>query len=191
MAKRSRYFRLKEDVQAGNWYLGDLLTLEGQALEDFREFTSGRPVRSDVRLTVSIREPGRQRDFNLAGAGMTPVVHVRAATLFAELAPNDVQLIPVNLEGHSDEYQLLVATKLVRCIDDNASSEVEFWLPEDERPDKLGQYRNVADMRIDPTKVGDAQVFRTWGWAVALIVSEDLKQALERAGITGAKFEEV
>lgn len=191
MAKRSRYFRLKEDVQAGNWYLGDPLTTEGRALEDFREFTSGRPVRSDVRLTLSIREPGRQRDFNLAGASMTPVVHVRAATLFAELAPDDVQLLPVNLKGHSDEYQILVATKLVRCIDDNASSEVEFWLPEDERPDKLGQYRNVADMRIDPTKVGATQVFRTWGWAVALIVSEDLKQALERAGITGVRFEEV
>nr|WP_317987913.1 suppressor of fused domain protein [Hyalangium gracile] len=46
-------------------------------------------------------------------------------------------------------------------------------------------------MRIDPSKVGDAKIFRTWGWTVALIVSEDIKQALERAGVTGVKFKEV
>nr|WP_233587362.1 suppressor of fused domain protein [Corallococcus sp. CA049B] len=46
-------------------------------------------------------------------------------------------------------------------------------------------------MRIDPTKVGGARVFRTWGWTVALIVSEDIKEALEHANITGVKFREV
>ncbi|WIG93052.1 DUF1629 domain-containing protein [Myxococcus sp. SDU36] len=191
MSNHSRYFRLKGDVQAGNWYLGEPLTRQGREPEDIREFTSGRPFRGDGRLTLSIREPGCRRDFSMAGVGMTPVVHVRVAAIFAELAPNDVQMIPVALKGYPDEYQILVATKVVRCIDDNASSEVEFWLPEDERPDKLGQYRNVVDMRIDRTKVGDAKVFRTWGWTVALIVSEDIKAALERAQVTGAKFEEV
>ena len=46
-------------------------------------------------------------------------------------------------------------------------------------------------MHIDPTKVDDAQVFRSWGWHVALIVSEQIKEALERAGISGMKFTEV
>ncbi|TQF12685.1 hypothetical protein FJV41_27835 [Myxococcus llanfairpwllgwyngyllgogerychwyrndrobwllllantysiliogogogochensis] len=46
-------------------------------------------------------------------------------------------------------------------------------------------------MRIDPTKVGDAKVFRTWGWTGTLIVSEDIKEALVGAGVTGGKFEEV
>nr|WP_233605204.1 MULTISPECIES: suppressor of fused domain protein [Corallococcus] len=46
-------------------------------------------------------------------------------------------------------------------------------------------------MRIDPTKVGDAKVFRTWGWSIVLIVSEDIKEALEHANITGVKFREV
>ncbi|HEX8823418.1 MAG TPA: AHH domain-containing protein, partial [Archangium sp.] len=46
-------------------------------------------------------------------------------------------------------------------------------------------------MRIDPTRVGDAKVFRTWGWTTALIVSEDVKMALELVGITGAKFKDV
>jgi hypothetical protein len=46
-------------------------------------------------------------------------------------------------------------------------------------------------MRIDPAKVGGAHIFRPWGWTVALIISEDLKQALEAEGITGTRFVEV
>jgi hypothetical protein len=39
--------------------------------------------------------------------------------------------------------------------------------------------------------LGDAGVFRLEGWAGSLIVSENIKQALERVGATGVKFEEV
>lgn len=46
-------------------------------------------------------------------------------------------------------------------------------------------------MRIDTAKVEGARIFRTWGWTVALLVSEDLKDALERAGTTGVKFTDV
>ncbi|MBZ4396475.1 imm11 family protein [Myxococcus sp. AS-1-15] len=191
MPNPSRYFRLMENVQAGNWYLGDPLTKQGHELEDFREFSSGRPAHVSDRLTVPIDEPGRRLDFSTAGAGATPIVHVRVATLFAEMAPSDVQLIPVSIKGCPDEYLILVATRLVRCIDDEASEEVLYWKPEDERPDKLGMYRSVFGMRIDPAQVGDAKVFRPWGWSGVLIVSQDIKAALERANVTGAEFEEV
>ncbi|WP_141324962.1 DUF1629 domain-containing protein [Myxococcus sp. AB025B] len=191
MQHRVRYFRLSESVQAGNWYLGDPVDAQGQEVEDIWEFTEGRPVQVKGRLTLPIIETGRRLDFNAAGAGVTPVVHVRVATLFAELAPDDVQLIPVDIPGCPEQYVMLVATKLVRCIDDKASKEVQYWMPEDERPEKVGHYRGVIDLRIDRAKVGNAKVFRTWGWSVALIVSEDIKAALAAAKITGARFEEV
>ena len=49
----------------------------------------------------------------------------------------------------------------------------------------------VRDLRIEPAKVGDARVLRASGWPGPLIVSEDIKQALERLGATGTKFTEV
>jgi hypothetical protein len=55
----------------------------------------------------------------------------------------------------------------------------------------VGQYASVRDLRIDRAKVGDAKVLRPEGWDVTLVVSEDIKDALERIGATGAKFEEV
>lgn len=55
----------------------------------------------------------------------------------------------------------------------------------------VGQYRDVRDLHIDKEKAGNIKVFRPEGWEVALIVSEEIKDALERMGATGAKFEEV
>ncbi len=135
--------------------------------------------------------PGRPLDFSTAGSGATPIVHVKLAARLSELAPDDVQLLPVEIEGHPDQYLILVATKLVRCIDPHASREVRYWKPEHGQPERVGEYRSVAGLRIDKKRVGDAKLFRTWGWDIALIVSEDLKEAFEHEGATGARFTEV
>lgn len=187
----ARFFDLAENVQAGSWYLGDPLNARGQEVDDPWMFRAGQPVRVEGRLTVPIDEPGKPLDFSNAGVGVTPIVHVKVASIFAELAPDDVQLIPVDIQGQPDQYLILVATKRIRCIDEKASREVLHWKPEHGQPERVGQYRSVSGMRIDPTQVGDAKVFRPWGWKVALIVSEDIKQALERAKATGVKFTEV
>ncbi|TQF17032.1 hypothetical protein FJV41_05545 [Myxococcus llanfairpwllgwyngyllgogerychwyrndrobwllllantysiliogogogochensis] len=178
-------------MRGGNWDLGDSLDERGFQVDDPHAFRAGHPIPSPGRLSVPIEEPGRRLDFSTAGLGMAPVVHIRVATVFAELAPSDVQLIPVEIQGDLDQYLILVVTRLIRCIDDEASDEVRYWKPEDGQPERVGDYKSVIGMRIDSTKVGDAQVFRTWGWDLGLIVSEDIKAALERERTTGAKFTEV
>jgi hypothetical protein len=128
-------------------------------------------------------------DYSEAGLRI-PVVHVKVATMLAERAPDDVQLISADIEGQPDQYLILVATRLIRCIDEKASK-VQFWRPEDGLPEKVGKYYAVDDMRIDKTQVGNAKVFRPEGWSGTLIVSEDIKDAMERMGATGTRFEEV
>lgn len=186
-----RFFELSENVQAGYWYLGDPLDEHGQEVEDPYRFRAGQRIAIEGRLTFPLDQPGRPRDFSNAGLGMAPIIHVRAAAIFAERAPDDVQLIPVDVQGQPDQYVLLVATRLIRCIDDAASREVLYWKPEHEQPERVGQYRSVSGLRIDTQAVGHAQVFRPWGWNLALIVSENLKVALEQANITGTQFTEV
>ncbi|WP_338863707.1 imm11 family protein [Myxococcus stipitatus] len=188
---QTRYFRLSENVQSGYWYLGDPRNGQGHEVDDPSLFRAGRPVQVESRLSVPIIEPGKPLDFSTAGTGAAPIVHVTVASIFAELAPNDVQLLPVDIKGHPDQYLLLVATKLIRCIDDTASEEVRYWKPEHGQPERVGDYKVVSGLRIDPSKVGDAKVFRTWGWDLALIVAEDVKDGLERAKTTGMKFKQV
>ncbi|WP_257454648.1 imm11 family protein [Archangium lipolyticum] len=187
-----RYFDLFDDVYIPDrWHLLDQpVDEQGQELRTWL-FRRGEPVHIEGRIRIPIYVPGEALDFSLMAGAPIPVVHARVAAVFAELAPDDVQLIPVEVDGQSEPYVLLNITRVVKCIDDEKSDEVLYWGPEDGQPEKVGQYQSVIGMRIDPTKVGDAQVFRTWGWSGTIIVSESIKNALERMGVTGPKFTEV
>ncbi|RYZ33272.1 MAG: hypothetical protein EOO71_42380, partial [Myxococcaceae bacterium] len=188
----TRYFELFDDLDVqGRWALGDPTNEAGQEVANPWMFRKGEPVSLELPLKVPLDRPGNPLGMSLAGIGMAPVVQASAADILARLAPNDVQLLPVKVASVSEPYFLVNVVRVIRCISDETSEEVQYWRPEDGRPEKTGKYRSVSGMRIDPTQVGDAKVFRTWGWTIALIVSEDIKDALERAGITGMKFEEV
>ncbi|MGZ3459613.1 MAG: imm11 family protein, partial [Archangium sp.] len=186
-----RFFKLHDDVYIpGRWDLDTPRDAHGQKLNEWM-FKEGKPVAVHGRLKIPLcGSNGTALDFSEAGIGV-PLVSARAASLFVELAAADVQLIPVDVEAHAEPFYILVCTRVVKCIDDEKSGEVQYWKPEDGRPEMTGTYRAVHAMRIDPTQVGDAQVLRPWGYEVVLIVSEDIKQALENMGATGLKFTEV
>jgi uncharacterized protein DUF1629 len=185
MAKQ--YFDLFDDLYIpGRWHLERPLDERGREIQTWL-FDRGEPVHIEGRIRIPVNIPGEVLDFTLLTSGPVPVVHARAAAIFAEMAPGDVQLIPVEVEGQDEPHFLLNITRVVKCIDDEASDEVRYVTPEHELPEQLGEYRSVIGLRIDPSKVGDAQVFRTWGW-LAMIVSEDVKAALDRIGVTGTKF---
>ncbi|SEL04688.1 hypothetical protein SAMN05444354_103393 [Stigmatella aurantiaca] len=184
-----RFFKLADDVYVPHrWHLASPIDSQGHKLQDW-DFKRGAPVQVEGRLRLPIKIAGSPLDFSEAGVRV-PVVHVKVASLLAEHAPGDVQLIPADIEGQPDQYLVLVATRLIPCIDEEAS-QVRFWTPEHGVPDKVGQYIAVDRMRIDKAKVGNAKVFRPKGWEVVLIVAEELKNALERMRATGTRFEEV
>jgi hypothetical protein len=186
-----RYFELEQNLYIpGRWYPDDPVDAQGDEVDPWM-FRAGQPVVLTAELKVPLYRPGNPVDFSATGVGVTPLVHSKVASVFAALAPRDVQLFSVQVEGQSEPYFLVNAMRLVKCIDDSACKRILYWTPEDGRPDKTGTYRNVVGLRIDKTKVGGAKVFRTWGWSIALIVSEDIKDALERTGATGLKFTEV
>jgi uncharacterized protein DUF1629/suppressor of fused protein SUFU len=186
-----KYFELTEDMTSPDrWLLSDPIDEQGNEVRT-RQFMSGEPTRFDGRLRVPVYHPGTSLDFTRVDTGAIPVVTEKVARVLIELAPGDVQLFPVAVDSRPEPYFLVNVARLVKCIDDEACTEVLYWEPEDGRPEKVGQYRDVYGMRIDPSKVGNAKVFRPWGWRVALIVSEDVKEALERTGATGLYFTEV
>ena len=155
------------------------MALEGLAARDFADAAAPDLKRRLARLQDELNSLESTGD------------HERFARLFKRLHVPDVQFIPAQVEANSGPYFILNTLLTIRCIDDARCAEVEYWQPEDEQPEKIGQYRSIYDLRIDPAKVGHARVFRTWGWSIALIISEDLKQAIESEGLTGTRFVEV
>jgi hypothetical protein len=184
-----RFFDLADDVHVPHrWHLASPIDGHGRKVQDW-DFKRGTPLPVEGRLKIAIKISGRPLDFSEAGLRV-PIVHVKVASMLAERAPGDVQLLSADIEGQSDQYLVLVATRLIRCIDEEAS-EVSFWRPEHGVPEKVGHYMGVDRLRIDKVKVKNAKVFRPEGWSSSLIVSEEIKDALERMGATGTRFEEV
>lgn len=137
-------------------------------MRDIWQFTDGKPLDLNERLRIPVDRPGTSLDFTA-----------------------DVQLFPVDVAGTSGPFFLLVVTKLIDCIDDTACRSVKRWGPEDGRPEKTGQYRSVLGLRIHTAQAGTTQIFRLWGWPLPILLDEELKTALERVNIQGARFEEV
>ncbi|MDC0710904.1 hypothetical protein POL68_20695 [Stigmatella sp. ncwal1] len=184
-----RFFKLADDVEFPHrWHLDTPVDSQGRKVHDW-DFKKGTLVPVEGRLKIPIEIAGKPLDYSGAGLRI-PVVHVRVASMLSERAPGDVQLIPADIEGQPDQYLVLVATRLIRCIDEKAS-EVSFWTPEHGVPSKIGSYMSVDRMRIDKAKVGGAKVFRPEGWSGTLLVAGEIKDALEGMGTTGTRFEEV
>lgn len=184
-----RFFKLADDVNVPHrWHLDAPTNSRGEKVDEGL-FRRGVPVHITDRLRIPVEIAGKALDFTFAAVGL-PVVHVRVASMFAELAPEEVQLFPVDVEGQPDQYLILVATHLIRCIDEEASR-IRLWTHEDGAPHMVGRYASVRDMRIDKTQAGSANVFRCEGWIGPLIVSGEIKGALDRMGATGTRFEEV
>ncbi len=186
----TRYFELMDDRQShSRWHLGTPVDEQGQELDPW-QFKKGRVLDLGGVPRFPLDIPGDSLDYCWAAFAI-PVVHGRVVQIFERLGVQGVQFIPARVEGHEGPYFILNALRIIRSIDEARSKRVVHWTSEDDEPEKVGQYRVVSGMRIDPTKVGDARIFRPWGWRVALVISEDLKQAMEQEGITGTRFVEV
>ena len=184
-----RYFKLRDHMSIpGRWVLDGPFDEQGKEFDSW-QFKHGQRIELPCLPRFTLSHVGSAVDFSHTGLGV-PVVHARVAAILERLAIQDVQLLPARVEGQTESWFILNILRIIRCIDDARCGEVGYWKPEDGQPEKAGQYSYVHGLRVDPTKVGDARIFRTWGWRVAIIVSDTLKQALEQDGITGMKYVE-
>ena len=186
----NRYFELEDDLyHPGRWHLRGPFDEQGQRVNPW-QFFKGRQLSLQGAVRCHAKPEGVALDFSWAAVSI-PVVHGRFVQLFERLGVQDVQFIPVEVEGHTGPFFILNTLRTLRCVDDARCEEVQYFKPEDEQPEKVGEYKYIAGLRIDPARVGDARIFRPWGWTGSLILSEDLKQALEAERITGTRFVEV
>jgi hypothetical protein len=186
----SRYYELKDDRRSHiRWHLGGPIDEQGQEIDPW-QFRKGWLLKSRGVLRFPLDVPGKPLDFSWAAFAI-PVVSGRLVQLFEQLRIQKVQFIPAPVEAHSEPYFFLNALRIIPCIDEARCTEVQHWRHEDGQPEKVGEYRSIAGMRIDSSKVGDAHIFRPWGWRIALVLSEMLKQAMEAEEFSGMRFVEV
>jgi hypothetical protein len=190
MTSSKRFFILRDNMSLpGRWQPGSPVDERGEKMYPW-QFREGRHLELNCTPLFDLGCAGYALDFTLTSFNI-PLVTDRVVSLFERLGLlHEVQLLPARVEGHTEPYFILNALRVIRCIDDARCEEVLYWTPEDNRPDKTGEYRDISGLKVDPQLAGDAHIFRPWGWRVVLIVSEPVKLAMEREGLSGPKFTE-
>ena len=185
-----KYYDVWDDRESTDrWHLKRPFDKNGSPLDPW-QFKAGRILAFERPPVFRISHPGRPLEFTLSGFTL-PVVHGRVVSILERLDLRDqVQFVPARIVDVPEPYYILNALKIIRCIDDARCQEVRRWGPDDGEPERVGEYRNVVGMRVDPTRIGVADVLRPWGWEVALLVSERVKLALETERVTGPRFTE-
>jgi hypothetical protein len=184
-----KFFRIVDNAELeGRWWLKSPCELNGKPINP-ELFCDGKLLDFRPPLTISIRHDGKPIDWTFADFEM-PVVSKRTVTLLRNICEDDFQSFTAIIEGYGDDFKVLNFLKTFQCLDEK-KSDILFWTKEDERLDKIGQYRQIVNMRIDSSRVRDANIFRIAGWEIALIVSKKIKDEFLKEKITGVQFVEV
>ncbi len=170
------------------WFLGDPHDPAGRMVNPYG-FTVGERVEVPDGLVVPVDNPGHPLDFSFGSSDM-PVVTEPVGALLDGIASDDVQRIPVRVQGRTEPYEILNVVTVVDCIDRERTNG-KLWTEEDDEPSKLGGYRTVYELWLDPDRIGAARIFRLAGWLVVMAVTEDMKLALEDAGVSGLTFKAI
>ncbi|MBJ6760745.1 hypothetical protein JGU66_08210 [Myxococcaceae bacterium JPH2] len=173
------------------WLLVTPTRGSGEAFDEPWLFVDGRVLPDPGALKAQVSHPGTERTFVFSVIEETPIVSEAVAKVFKTLAPDDVQLFPVTIEGVPEPYFVVNATKVIDAIDEARCSEVHHYEQDKHPPEYPGEYNWIYGLQIDPAKTEGAQVFRLKKFKVAFIVSEDIKDALERVGNLGVSFDPV
>jgi hypothetical protein len=182
------YWVLADPYMRERWFPDEPLAEDGSVI-DAREFTQGRRYSgpNPVLIPLAIKK-GLRPEFTFAAFDM-PVVSERVGKVLEAHCPHEIQRIPVRIDTLSG-YEILNITVTISCINENLSV-VTKWKCEDGRPEKVGEYRMISELMIDPSFVREVEIFRIKGWEIALIVSEKVKQTLEKLPNIGVIFQVV
>jgi hypothetical protein len=113
---------------------------------------------------------------------------------------NEVQFLSIHVRHKRSGreipgYYIANYLRVIDCLD-RGLSHYQIWTKEnllywEERPHKLGKFRDVSNAVLSRGAIGDVQLFRVWGWEMMTVIREDLKIKIEQAHITGCLFTEL
>ncbi|MBK8254928.1 MAG: hypothetical protein IPK82_20000 [Polyangiaceae bacterium] len=181
-----RYYDLVDDMSSPNrWHVGEITLSDGSE----PHLRIGVPLDSDLPLRAAVHHEGPALEFSLTSFAV-PIATEKLAKVVRNLAGADVQCLPLEIEGHERRVVLNVL-RIVNCVDERLSKFTK-WTLKDHRADLAGQYHSITRLILDTNRIPkDAHIFRLWGFRVALIVSEELREAMQHVGCKGADFREV
>lgn len=175
-----KYYWLKDDINySGRWFLNKISGLDNWSLySKVPELTE--------HLSVLVSRHGNEMDFTLTSSHAVPIVSDRLKAALSNFS--GIKFIPVTLNGYLNEYFVMIIDDMVDCVDEVRSKYQKFEVNDPVRPDRAGSFRAFFSMVIDADKVIGIDILRVKRFEMAIIVSDNVKIALENSGVTGVEL---
>jgi hypothetical protein len=175
------YFRLMDDMTTDQrWYLEDPVGPGDEWLGT--TLVRSQRYQGPVPLTSLVHHPGPPLELTVT-LGTVPVINDRVAEIITKHARDEAQLLPIVVPGVDTKLWAVNTLVAMDCIDDARSGDIRRYTEADGRPDRIGEYKLIVEMRIDPARAGGHALFRPKGWWVTTIISQPLADDLRRAGV--------
>lgn len=183
------YFELKDDMadrMRHRWHIGEVLLPNGE-----EPWLTGGIWQNDLHgLCANVHHVGQVLECCHTTFGV-PLATRDLANAICAIADGDVQIIPVTISNQVG-MMVLNAIRVIACVDETSSRFEKYTNTDPVRPDKAGDYRTFEKLVLARSLIpADAHFFRVKGYLIQLIVSETVKNAMERVGCYGAEFTEL
>lgn len=174
------------------WVAGESLTVDrlcDDAGEPLDESTLVQciPCRARLPLRYEARKGGRVYDWNW-GLFLLPIIRSAIAEQLLEVAGADVELVPLEVPGVEEPMSVVNILSRPDCVDELRSAEVRRFTAADGDPERVGKYKWVGGLIVDPLRVGGANLFRVAGYEIAMVASRRFVDVARRAAWTGIDF---
>jgi len=131
-----------------------------------------------------VSDTGVEADYNIDALTTVPIVSDRLAQFMTEVAPNDMELVPVALDAPGSWWAMNVLP-IVDAIDFK-NSVISFH--DADHPKKAGKPRGVMRLIVTPDALNGHHLARLKDWKIAIIASESVKMGCQKRGMTNMKF---
>lgn len=181
-----KYFTLNDDL-ANRWAIGHFEFQNGDNVWTFTQAGNKEPL--DYLLKAWIREKGIRVNITYGDFDVL-VVDDYAKDCFSADEALFFPIEIVDLTDRSRNYYIMKILHEVECVDLELSK-YELWEVNNPiRPDKAGNFKAIYKLVIDGRRKIEQEIFRIKRYDIKIVVSETLKQKLEKKLITGVEFRE-
>ena len=169
------------------WFI-DLPYMDELGVEDVA------PIEDWDERLIGTYPPGDcpRRDFPVT-ANDWPLYSPRLRDLMEDLASGLIRYLPIRLqtpegEGETREDCVVQYLRRVECID-RERTEVKDgkWEP----INCIGDFATRGPLCLVREKIENERLFRIQGDGLSVVIRQDLKEAIEEAGMTGCEFDEL
>lgn len=169
-----------------HWTKGEVFIEEVSAPARFDDYYLGQPIApAKSPLLFIYRLPVTRKQDLVSGIQVFPIVSRRLRGILEEFEPSDIEFHPVELRsGGKDVDKTYSIAHLLRPVDcmDRERSAYEL---DEEDPEIVME---IGSLVLDQDALSGRHIVRMNERPVDVLVSEELRAAMEQAGLTGMEF---